>query len=163
MMELTKLQTLNLESVKEVYRKKASGMVAHAGLLLEFTCGRQAILHNTPERGAHLSSFEQFAENQKVNVTKEYVSELDTMKQRIINVLSNPKDYCIFDNCEHLASKVITGVPSSPQLVATTSGAVIGGTIGYALAKENKVIGTVVGGLIFGLLSLQIAKSCKLQ
>lgn len=162
MVTIYELQTLNLTSVTELYRKKASGMVAHAGLLLEFTCGRQVVLHNTPERGAHLSSFVQFSENQNVNITKQYLSELDTMKQRIISILSKKNQYSVFDNCEHLASKVTTGIASSPQLATTVLGIAAGGTLGYSLTPNNKTLGVLLGGVIVGFLSLQCAKACKL-
>ncbi|MDO6542798.1 hypothetical protein [Photobacterium sanguinicancri] len=161
MVTIYELQTLNLTSVTELYRKKASGMVAHAGLLLEFTCGRQAVLHNTPERGAHLSSFVQFSENQNVNITKQYFSELDIMKQRIVSILSKKNKYSVFDNCEHLASEVITGIAKSPQLQATIAGTAIGTALGCSIAN-NKTLGGILGALVGGFVSLQCAKACKL-
>ena len=34
-----------LESLTRVCRKKVSGLVAHAGLILNFQCGTQIVLH----------------------------------------------------------------------------------------------------------------------
>ena len=45
-----------LVSVTKVYRKKVSGLVAHAGLMLNFEQGEQLVLHTNPERNTHLST-----------------------------------------------------------------------------------------------------------
>ena len=152
----------DFKQATKIYRKKASGMVAHAGLLLEFVDGDIAVFHNNPEHGPHLSSLQAFSEGKKFSKKRVYGHSLPTIKERIIHVLDQRRHYSIFANCEHCVSEVTQGISKSPQLTATAAGITLGALGGYMLSG-NKRTGMWIGGLVTGLLALQYSKNEMLR
>ena len=148
----------DFKQATKIYREKASGMVAHAGLLLEFLDGQTAVFHNNPEKGPHLSSLAEFSEGKTVTKKGCYQNSLPIIKDRIISILAQGRHYSIFANCEHIVSEVTHGIAQSPQLAATATGATIGALGGYMLA-DNKKTGMWIGGLLVGILALQCSKN----
>ena len=94
-----------------VSRRK--GLVMHRGVAL----GGGRVLHNTPLRGEHICSEEEFRAGKRL-----YVTHMDTdLRQRAVrrahlhererrgyNLLTN--------NCEHTVARAAHGEPRSPQL-----------------------------------------------
>ena len=78
--------------------------------------GHNAVLHNTPDKGEHVSTFGEFASGQPVHAS---ASEADPCEvtNRARQVLSNPRPYDLFArNCQHTASALIRGVAKSPWI-----------------------------------------------
>ncbi|MGK0269427.1 MAG: hypothetical protein ACI88H_000058 [Cocleimonas sp.] len=151
-----------LVSVTKVYRKKMSGLVAHAGLVLNFSMGEQLVLHTSPDKNTHVSTVEEFSEGEKL-VKKTSINATQAIVDRINSRLSANFKYSVFNNCEHLASEVLTGKPTSAQL--TTSLAVSAlGTALIACKSANRNIQTLsVAALGFGLLGLYMEKKNQLS
>lgn len=88
-------------------------VVIHKGLYL----GANEVLHNVPEKGEHISSFEEFSEGKVVRFSKVkdesrwsivMKSKEAARLRRQYNVLAN--------NCEHTVNRIINGVAESQQL-----------------------------------------------
>jgi hypothetical protein len=99
--------------VAEVSRKKL-GILRHAGVLLP--SGKVA--HNTPQRGEHISTVEEFADGQ--DVTIDFVvpdSEHAAVLNRILTAMVAPQRYDLFqNNCEIYANRMLAREAVSPQL-----------------------------------------------
>ena len=150
-----------LESLTRVCRKKVSGFVAHSGLILNFECGTQAVLHTNPDNNAHLSSVDEFSDGEKLVIKESYIATqeiIDRIERRLFTGLK----YSVFDNCEHLVNEVLTGIPSSAQLKSALVTSVIG-TGSLALATGKKSLGFIsVSALCFGFLGLYIERENQL-
>ena len=98
-----------------VSRRK--GLVMHRGIAL----GDGRVLHNTPFRGEHICSEEEFRAGKRLYVSNAHVDQrrralhhadrhddLHTSQRRSYNLLTN--------NCEHTVSRAATGRSHSPQL-----------------------------------------------
>lgn len=114
-----------LVSVTKVYRKKVSGLVAHAGVLLNFELGEQLVLHTNPERNTHLSTIEEFSDGERL-VIKECFSATQEVVERIQSRLFTDLKYSVFNNCEHLVNEVLTGLPTSEQLKTSLTVSLVG-------------------------------------
>jgi hypothetical protein len=151
-----------LISVTKVYRKKVSGLVAHAGLELNFEQGEQLVLHTSPDKNAHLSTVEEFSAGEDL-VKKAKVNANQAIVDRINNRLSNNFKYSLFNNCEHLASEVLTGRPTSAQLKTTLTVSLIGTAL-VALKSTNRNRQILsIAALGFGFLGLYIEKQKQLS
>lgn len=94
-------------------RPKALGIVEHVGIIV----GADAVYHNTPERGEHVSSVAEFAAGKPVNAVATGVEPASVLN-RVQGALSRPKKYCpVTRNCEHSVSEVLLGIAKSPQLL----------------------------------------------
>lgn len=105
----------NDHSLAVVSRRKA-GAFRHVGVLLPD--GRVA--HCSPGRGEHISSIEEFAAGEDINIER-LVSELESAAttRRIAAAIRNPKMYdALSNNCEIFANRVTGQNPISPQLSA---------------------------------------------
>lgn len=94
-----------------VARRK--GLVLHKGIV---TADRK-VLHNTPERGEHLSTFAEFADGERIQVERRSLDERRRALARL--ALSGPRgrDYDVLaNNCEHTVTRVVHGRAHSPQL-----------------------------------------------
>lgn len=162
MQKINNLISLNMVTeVTEVYRKKVSGMVAHQGLKLTFYCGDSLVLHNNPEKNTHLSSLDDFAQGEVIVEKNSYIPT-ESMLCRLRSSLLDEGRYSVFNNCEHLVSKILTGKPSSAQLTSTILSAGLGGLL-YSFTKGNK--GFAVASLAIiagGLLGLHLEKKSLL-
>jgi hypothetical protein len=93
-------------------RPKALGFVNHVGVAV----APNLVLQNTPEKGEHLATLQEFSAGKPVNVlrTGAYPAMVAARAQ---SALANPQRYHVFlYNCEHTASKIIQGIARSPQL-----------------------------------------------
>jgi hypothetical protein len=99
--------------VAEVSRKKL-GILRHPGVLLP--SGKVA--HNTPRRGEHISTVEEFADGEDVII--DFVvpeSERQAVLNRILTAVAAPQRYDLFqNNCEVYANRMLARQPISPQL-----------------------------------------------
>ena len=103
-----------------VLRRK--GLVMHKGIALDD--GR--VLHNTPRRGEHVSSMEDFRRGKPLRSRR-----LDeTQRARALRhahgaTEGNAERYHLFrNNCEHTVTRAATGNAKSPQLMAAAAGLV---------------------------------------
>lgn len=107
----THLQPTNTGDL--LFRPKALGIVEHCGVSL----GNGYVLHNSPERGEEVVPVTVFAAGQPVRVQATGQPPLAVLS-RAQQVLANPRSWHGTDrNCEHTATEVVYGKPSSPQLV----------------------------------------------
>ena len=111
-----------------VARRK--GPVMHKGVVL--ADGR--ILHNTPSRGEHVSTLEEFAAGRTVKVVRRACARSSARAH-----WARPREdgrYNVFtNNCEHTASRVAHGRPGSPQLRGWIAG--IGmATLAFAVTRH---------------------------
>lgn len=94
-----------------VARRK--GLVMHKGLVLRD--GR--ILHNTPLRGEHISSEQEFGAGRRLSVqpaASPAIPHEPHLERRAYHLFRN--------NCEHTVHRVATGRAHSPQLKAWVAG-----------------------------------------
>lgn len=151
-----------LVSVTKVYRKKVSGLVAHAGLELNFEVGDKLVLHTSPDKNTHVSNVEEFLEGEEL-VKKTSINATQTIVDRINSRLSSNFKYSVFNNCEHLASEVLTGKPTSAQLKTSLTVSLVGTAL-IACKSANRNIQTLsVAALGFGLLGLYMEKQNQLS
>jgi hypothetical protein len=151
-----------LVSVSKVYRRKVSGLVAHAGLELRFEMGEQLVLHTSPDKNTHLSTVEEFSAGEKL-VKKTSINATQAIVDRINSRLSSNFQYSVFNNCEHLASEVLTGRPTSAQLKTSLTVSLVGTAL-IACKSANRNIQTLsVAALGFGLLGLYMEKQNQLS
>jgi len=92
---------------------RPKALFVHKGLYL----GWGRVLHNTPERGVHISSIDEFAIGKLVTIVP--VAD-DTRTRALNNVnagipLPQPYDF-LRNNCEHTVTRLVADHPHSPQL-----------------------------------------------
>jgi hypothetical protein len=151
-----------LVSVTKVYRKKVSGLVAHAGVELNFEVGDKLVLHTNPENNTHLSNIEEFLAGE-VLVRKTTITATLAIIERINKRLSTNFKYSLANNCEHLASEVLTGCPTSAQLKTSLTVSAIGTALVACKANNRNVLTLSVAALGFGLLGLYMEKQNQLS
>jgi hypothetical protein len=102
-------------------RQKALGVFDHVGVLV----GPNTVLQNTPDRGEHLATLQDFAAGEPIKVLPTGAHPAHVMA-RARQVLANAKAYNPFSrNCEHTVSEVVRGFAKSPQAIAYITLAVI--------------------------------------
>lgn len=144
---ITNIQTLSnstLVSATEICRKKVNGVGRHVGLLLKFDNSTEQVLHTLPRKNIHLSTFKEFSAGLTVTTKECHIDTDGFINTKIKDLLAQPKQYSLFDNCEHLVSTIVKGTGRSPQLSKSIAGTSIGGAIGYG-CSENKLVGTAAG------------------
>ncbi len=111
-----------------VSRRK--GFLMHKGIALRD--GR--ILHNTPFRGEHICSVDEFRAGQRLHATRLERDErhralraVDGDASRAYNLFTN--------NCEHTVNRATTGRATSPQLQAWVVGVGVG-AVAFALTRH---------------------------
>ena len=113
-------------------RSKALGVVTH----LSAAVSTNVVLHNTPERGEHIASVEEFAAGQTVTVKRTGVNPFAVV-DRARKILARPQKYHpVARNCEHTVYEVIYGVAKSPQFIFWAVVMIVVGIIVYGLAKR---------------------------
>src|ERR1041385_5727809 len=98
-------------------RTKAVGMffVEHEGVAV----GSNTVLTNTPEKGEHLTTPEEFAAGNPVRVVPTGANPAGVIA-RAREILANPKKYNPFArNCQHTSSYVVRGTARSRQVMNT--------------------------------------------
>lgn len=94
-----------------VSRRK--GLVMHRGVSL----GDGRVLHNTPFRGEHICSEEEFRAGKRMYVSSTHVDMRRRALQRAHLHAERSRGYNLLtNNCEHTVSRATTGRSHSPQL-----------------------------------------------
>ena len=100
---------------------RPKGIFAHWGITTE----RGTVFHNTPEKGEHEATFEQFAAGQAVR-WHQRIDDVGSFLGRLRLRRIQNKSYCaLTNNCEHTVTALTENHPRSPQLITIL--AVIGG------------------------------------
>ena len=98
--------------------KRRKGLVWHHGLAL----GDGRVLHNTPERGEHITTEAGFAAGQRVRVLPQNYPRRRRALRETAGFAhpyapgSNRHYHLLDNNCEHTVSRYSGESPSSPQL-----------------------------------------------
>ena len=93
-------------------REKALGVFNHVGVFV----APNTVLQNTPERGEHLATVEQFSAGRRVKVQPTGANPL-SVSARVRRILARARAYNPFSrNCEHTATEATHGSAWSPQL-----------------------------------------------
>lgn len=88
--------------------------IRHTGVYL----GNGLILQNTPESGEHFVDWNGFTQGREVRI-KSMNLPAQVVIERASEILRNPKKYdSLFNNCEHTASRVTSGVARSEHVGA---------------------------------------------
>lgn len=97
-----------------ISRPKFNGVVDHHGIVVGF----DRVLHNTPERGEHVSSFSDFALGARVQLVNRAgsLAEAFEIVRRAGVILSNPQRWSLVHNCEVTVAKARGLPPHSKQL-----------------------------------------------
>lgn len=103
--------------------KRDKGLHEHVGVA--WVDGR--VLHNSPFRGEHLSTIDEFAAGRAVRIQPTPADCLGRVLANGARVLKAPHRYHLLrNNCEHTAHYVVHGRASSPQLLTWTLVALVG-------------------------------------
>lgn len=108
---------------------RPKGAVTHVGLMLDG--GR--VLHNTPERGEHVSTLAEFGRGRPLRVERLERSE----RLRLLARASRGARgyHLLHHNCEHTLYRAREGRPRSPQLLSAALG-VAGAVAGTLLLRH---------------------------
>ena len=126
-----------------VLRRK--GPVMHQGIAL----GDDRILHNTPRRGEHVSSMDDFRRGRKVRARR--LGE--TQRARALRHAQDAANggarrYNVFrNNCEHTVTRATTGKARSSQLVTVAAGVVVGAMV--LVAVRHPVAAAAIGYALY--------------
>jgi len=124
-----------------LYRVKA-GIVQHVGTYL----GNNEVIHTVPGSGPCCVSLNEFSNNHVIKVVRSHISDIPAFFTRVNQVLTNTTPYFwLTDNCEHLASFLITGSASSEQIIGTALGSVALSLLSQRLDTKTVVIGGLLG------------------
>ena len=92
---------------------RRKGLVLHKGVAL----GDGRVLHNTPFKGEHISSEQDFLLGNKLGVISQNRNKRQRALQHAQTYDDNPRSYSLLrNNCEHTVMRATTGLASSPQL-----------------------------------------------
>lgn len=137
-----------------LYRSKS--LVEHVGIVME----NGLVLHNTPDVGPTLTSYEDYADGKTVKVVS---SELTPQQQQSLNVralqiLEEARQYKLISfNCEQMATKVLHGVANSEQVRGAL---IMGGTTAVVAKALNSRYWWAYGlaGLAIGCLAANASR-----
>ena len=122
-----------------VSRRK--GVFMHRGIVLDD--GR--ILHNTPLRGRHTSSFDEFSKNKRVYAA----NHRPEVRDRTLSNARHDERYRynpFSNNCEHTVTRATTNEARSPQLRGWVAGVALA-AIGFAVTRHPAI---AVAGFALG-------------
>lgn len=97
--------------------KSFFGLVAHKGVVV----GHDAVFHNTPLRGEHISSSREFADGKMVTIVRRHpnVASKQAILRRIRHQLAEPRaHHPTAYNCEHSVSRAL-GLPVQSEQLQT--------------------------------------------
>ena len=95
-------------------RPKALGLFDHIGVVV----APNTVLQNTPGKGEHLSTVNEFSNSQPIKV-RHTGADPFIVTARAQKTLANPKQYdAATRNCEHTAYEIVCGIAKSPQFIA---------------------------------------------
>ena len=93
-------------------RPKFFGLVPHVGVLV----GSNAVLTNTPAKGEHLSTLQDFSTGETITVRPSGAEPAGVIA-RAQKVLASPKRYnAVRRNCQHTVTEIVQGVAESPLI-----------------------------------------------
>lgn len=142
----------NLRPGDLLYRKK--GVVEHAGIYL----GSEQVFHNSPDNDVEVVSFEKYAAGKEVKVIHKSIDDPKKLSEQLELILTASKKYSVVSyNCEHIANLLIMGRAHSPQIAATTIGAVIMGI----LAKDKGMLQMLGWGVLGGVIGCLVSNSMR--
>lgn len=120
-----------------VLRRK--GPVMHQGIALDD--GR--VLHNTPRRGEHVSSMEDFRRGKSLRARRLDESQrARALRHAHEAAEGKAQRYHLFrNNCEHTVTRATTGEPRSQQLLAVAAGLVVGAAVLVAIRHPVAAVG----------------------
>ena len=120
-----------------VLRRK--GPVMHQGIAL----GDDRVLHNTPLRGEHVASMEEFGRGKRVRPRRLGETQRARALQHAEHATAgDTRRYNLFrNNCEHTVTRATTGKPKSRQLVAVAAGLVVAAAVLVAIRHPVAAIG----------------------
>jgi hypothetical protein len=125
-------QTTTVHAGDVLTRPKALGVVTHVGVAI----APNLILQNTPEKGEHLTTVQEFCAGKPVMLHRTGVNP-SIVAARAQAVLASPQKYDLFqNNCEHTATKIIQGMGQSSQLAVFVTIALVGGVLLLASSKS---------------------------
>lgn len=94
--------------------KRPKGIFEHQGIYL----GNNRVFHNTPERGEHVSSLQEFANGHEVGLKWASNGNRGEILNSAYHAMSNLRKYDpVLNNCEHTVNRILKVTPKSPQLV----------------------------------------------
>ncbi|NOJ17260.1 lecithin retinol acyltransferase family protein [Vibrio jasicida] len=149
-----KIMNSNLSIGDLLYRSKL--LVEHAGIYL----GKGRVLHNSPDGNVEICALEEYANGKPVKVVLSHFSEDKKNKlfSQAEQLIKKARKYGVLDNnCEHLASTVLHGKPSSEQLQAAGLGAVAGLLLAHCNQSKNSLLYILAGSLI-GCMAVNAAR-----
>jgi uncharacterized protein YycO len=84
--------------------------------------GNGNVVTNTPTRGEHICSLQEFADGREVRAVPVSQALRDAVYWNQRAILSDPRPYNLFNNnCEHTVHKLYGLPPRSPQVIALMS------------------------------------------
>lgn len=139
-------------SITLLYRSK--GLLQHVGVPRP----NGMVLHNSPDNGVELVTYETFAKGQPVKTrTISGPTETD-LAVRLRQILNSNGNYNVTaSNCEHLVSYLVSGSAHSPQLQGVFLGAAAGGLASISSNSSKFMLHAVLGGIA----GLVIVNACR--
>jgi hypothetical protein len=116
-----------------IARPKMNGGGEHCGVLFM----GNLVAHNTPERGEHVSTLQEFAPGGKFRVVRHVLPEhFHESMHRIREAVQSPRTYhATKNNCQTFANRLTGEAPSSPAVEGVGLLA-LAGVFLYALATD---------------------------
>lgn len=131
----------NLKIGSLLLRKK--GILEHTAIYL----GQGKVVHTIPETGVDIVSYEEFANNQTVNVIHVEHLDVDTLSSRMEEIFAGDIRYCLISrNCQQISNYLIHGTLKSSQLNCTVAGAAVGVFLGL-INEKNIWASAIIGGI----------------
>ncbi|WP_269799017.1 lecithin retinol acyltransferase family protein [Vibrio sp. HA2012] len=149
-----KIMNSNLSIGDLLYRSKL--LVEHAGIYL----GKGRVLHNSPDGNVEICALEEYANGKPIKVVLSHLCEKkkNELFHQVEQLIKKARKYGVLDNnCEHLASTVLHGKPSSEQLQGAGLGAVAGLLFAHCNQSKNSLLYILAGGLI-GCMTVNAAR-----
>jgi len=117
-------------AIGDILKTRKDVFIEHKGVYL----GPNAVLTNTPEKGEHLTTYDEFAGLREVIVARTGANSASVIRNSQ-KILSRPKRYHpALRNCEHTSYEAAYGKAKSPSLFA----ALFLSGIGLALASFRR-------------------------
>lgn len=117
-----------------LYRSK--GFVEHAAVYI----GNNKVVHTSPEKGREVIDVEDYSAGQSIKVVRTNVDNQELLEKRLKEILSTSANYQLLtDNCEHLASYLLYGRKTSPQIQAAFCGAIVGLILGQKMRTWERI------------------------
>lgn len=120
---------------------RSKGPAVHYGNHLD----EDKVLHTRPEHGCMITSFEKFADGQRIWALNTPVSA--GYEARVTEVINRSYDL-VSDNCQHIANYVASGVYQSPQV----TGAVVGAAMLTVFSEKGSWWPRMVTGAVSGVI-----------